>query len=82
MRVVPVNPTLKAPVSKRSKLKCDKLLSNVAFNFNLRRYMKVGWNYIVVDEGHRLKNHESKLSKVLAAAYTARPYTPPHLSST
>jgi hypothetical protein len=32
---------LKAPgtkYTKRLKLKCDELLSNVAFNFNLRRY--------------------------------------------
>jgi len=29
--------TLKAPGSKRLKLKYDELLSNVAFNFNLRR---------------------------------------------
>jgi len=33
--------TLKAPGSKRLKLKSDKLLSNVAFKFNLRRYMVV-----------------------------------------
>ena len=32
---------------------------------------KIEWNYIVVDEGHRLKNHQSKLSTVLQAAYTA-----------
>jgi len=33
-----MTPTLKAPGSKRSKLKDDKLLSNFALNFNLRRY--------------------------------------------
>jgi hypothetical protein len=33
---------------------------------------KVAWDYIVVDEGHRLKNHQSKLSCVLQAAYTAK----------
>ena len=33
MQVDPVNPTLKAPGTKCLKLKCDKLLSNVAFNF-------------------------------------------------
>ena len=30
--------TLKAPGYERWKLKCDDLLSNFAFNFNLRRY--------------------------------------------
>jgi hypothetical protein len=30
---------LKAPGTKRLKLKYDKLLSNVAFRFNLRRYI-------------------------------------------
>jgi hypothetical protein len=32
-----MNPTLEAPVSKHLKLKCDTLLSNFAFSFNLRR---------------------------------------------
>jgi hypothetical protein len=35
-----MNPTLKAPGCKRLKLKCDELLSNFAFKFNLRRYIK------------------------------------------
>ena len=29
---------MKAPRTKRLKLECDELLSNFAFNFNLRRY--------------------------------------------
>jgi hypothetical protein len=33
-----MNPTLKAPGTKRLKLKCDVLLLNIAFKFNLRRY--------------------------------------------
>ena len=36
--VDPFKSTLKAPGTKRLKLKYDKLLSNFAFNFNLRRY--------------------------------------------
>ena len=40
MQVDPIKPTLKAPGSKRLKLIYDKPLSNVAFNFNLRRYIK------------------------------------------
>ena len=38
MQVDPINPTSKAPGTKHMKLKCDDLLSNLAFNFNLRRY--------------------------------------------
>jgi hypothetical protein len=39
VQVDPIKPTLKAPESKRLKLKCDEPLLNFAFNFNLRRYM-------------------------------------------
>ena len=38
MQVDPIDPTLKAPGSKRLKLNCDEPLSNFAFKFNLRRY--------------------------------------------
>ena len=38
VQVVPIKPTLKAPGTKRLKLKCDRLLSTLAFKFNLRRY--------------------------------------------
>ena len=38
VQVDPIKPTLKAPGTKRLKLKCDEPLSNFAFNFNLRRY--------------------------------------------
>ena len=40
MQVDPIKPTLKAPGTKRLKLKYDKMLSNIAFKFNLRRYTK------------------------------------------
>ena len=40
MQVDPVKPTLKAPGIKLLKLECDKPLSNFAFKFNLRRYIK------------------------------------------
>ena len=42
---LPMKPTLKAPgkrLDKRLKLEHVKLLSNFAFNFNLRRYIKAG----------------------------------------
>ena len=40
MQVYPIKPTLKPPGTKRFKLKYDEVLSNFAFNFNLRRYSK------------------------------------------
>jgi hypothetical protein len=41
VQVAPIKRALKAPGSKRLKLKCDEPLSNFAFNFNLRRYTTV-----------------------------------------
>ena len=41
MQIDPIKPTLKAPGTKLLKLKCDKPLSNFAFEFNLRRYIMV-----------------------------------------
>jgi lipoate-protein ligase A len=38
VQVDPIKPTLKAPGTKRLKLKYDDPLSNFAFKFNLRRY--------------------------------------------
>lgn len=40
--------------------------------YDKRWLSDVAWDYIVVDEGHRLKNHQSKLSTVLQAAYTTK----------
>jgi hypothetical protein len=37
-----MKPKLKAPGTKRLKLKYDNLLSSIAFKFNLRHYIK-GW---------------------------------------
>jgi hypothetical protein len=40
VQVAPIKPTLKAPETQRLKRKYDKLLSSLAFRFNLRRYTK------------------------------------------
>jgi len=40
VQVDPIKPVLKAPGSQRLRLRCDILLSNYAFKFNLRRYSK------------------------------------------
>jgi hypothetical protein len=60
VQVEPIKPALKAPGTKRLKLNCDEPLSNVAFNFNLHRYIKV--ERIVSERD----DHE-------AGAYTRRP---------
>ena len=41
MQVDPIKPTLKAPGTKRLKMKHDEPLSNFAFKLNLRRYTEV-----------------------------------------
>ena len=52
MQVAPIKPTLKAPGSEPLKPKCDKLLSEFAFNFNLRRYIEArGGAAIAVEPG-------------------------------
>ncbi|WOL03336.1 hypothetical protein Cni_G12056 [Canna indica] len=33
---------------------------------------KIHWHYMIVDEGHRLKNHESVLAKTLVSGYRIR----------
>jgi hypothetical protein len=38
VQVDPIKPMLKAPECEHLKLKCDDMLSNLAFNFNLRRF--------------------------------------------
>jgi len=40
VQVDPIKPQLKPPGTKCLKVKCDALLSNSAFKFNLRRYTK------------------------------------------
>ena len=45
MKFEPMKPTLKAPGPKHLKAKYDKLLSNAAFKFKLRRYTWVARAY-------------------------------------
>jgi len=54
VQVDPTKPKLKAPGPKRVKLQCDVLLSNFAFNVDLRRY-NVGTNNqeLLADPGYR-----------------------------
>lgn len=32
---------------------------------------KIHWHYMIVDEGHRLKNHESALARTIDSGYAA-----------
>jgi len=66
-----MKPVLKAPRTKRLKPKYDKLLSNVASKFNLRRYMKGGGT------AKRLKRMSAG-AKALAASAVAE--MPPPMS--
>ncbi|KAG9390713.1 SNF2 family N-terminal domain [Carpediemonas membranifera] len=67
------------PPKARKALKTDVL--NERFNVLLTSFdymlkdvtvlKKVHWQYVVVDEGHRIKNHNSKLSTVLKTHVTS-----------
>ena len=66
MQVDPIKPMLKAPGTKRLKLRCDKLLSDVVFNFNLRRYTEGGrLEGFQVAEGGAAAFDEAALRKVV-----------------
>jgi hypothetical protein len=65
-----MQPKLKAPRTTRLKLKCEKLLSNCAFNFYLRRHTTEPGpgTYELVDPG--LTNMPSSPKPLWAGAYT------------
>ena len=68
-----MKPTLKVPESKRLKLKCDKLRSSFAFNFNLRRYITDTDAFV----GHFLSNLSRLAVEMMAAK---KGYLPPYVS--
>jgi len=65
-----MKPELKVPGAKRLKLKYDKLLSNVAFKFNLCRYIPAGvgttFRVQAVDAYGNLKVRQCRLKPVFA----------------
>ena len=62
MQVDPIKPTLKAPRIQRLKLIRDDPLSNLALNFNLRRYTKAAQS--------RQKQLDAMQGRLEAGAYT------------
>ena len=38
-------------------------------NVQLHKISKIPWKYQIVDEGHRMKNHNNKLTQILNAHY-------------
>jgi hypothetical protein len=57
-----MKPMSKAPGSKLLKLKYDKLLSNVAFNFNLRRYSQEFLKWALQPPGRGLHSSTFQLN--------------------
>jgi len=64
VQVDPIKPTLKAPGSKRLKLKYDELPSNSAFIFNLRRYIQENFALTVAGRGLHSSTSQLNVSRV------------------
>ena len=75
MQVDPIKPTLKAPGTKRLKLKNDVPLSNFAFKFNLRRYNKRD-NARLPQHNHAWGNGSTPQSTMHGRAVQADPIKP------
>jgi len=83
VQVDPMKPTLKPPGTKRSKLRCDKLLSTSAFKFKLRRYSVEVLCNPECDNGACGRRQALFKAKVASPAYIAsqaavRPAPAPH----
>eukprot|EP00850_Spirogloea_muscicola_P014529 SM000105S13874 [mRNA] locus=s105:267209:273460:+ [translate_table: standard] len=69
-------------IEERKALRDVLMVGEERFNVLLTHYdlimrdkqhlRKIRWHYIVVDEGHRLKNHESMLGRTLVSSYHIR----------
>jgi len=66
VHVDPIKSTFKAPGTKRLKAEYDKVLSNFAFNLNMRRYIEDEMAKI----GAELYAAQAEMSPWEAGAYT------------
>lgn len=67
---------------KQRKLLYDTIIQPLNFNVCLTTYEyvtrgknllgKIEWNYLIVDEGHRMKNHESRITCILSQQFKSR----------
>ena len=59
--------------SKQGSRQLNVLLTTYEYVMRDRAVLRrVGWEYIVVDEGHRMKNASSKFAQTLGNMYTAK----------
>jgi hypothetical protein len=69
VQVDPIKPTLKAPGTKRLKLKYAVTLSNLGFKFNLRRYHRErGTRVCIVEVGCGTSTHSMREESELLLA--------------
>uniref|UniRef100_A0A8B9Z6M5 Helicase ATP-binding domain-containing protein n=1 Tax=Buteo japonicus TaxID=224669 RepID=A0A8B9Z6M5_9AVES len=47
------------------------MLSDLLVLYQLFFFLQIRWKYMIVDEGHRMKNHHCKLTQVLNTHYVA-----------
>jgi SNF2 family DNA or RNA helicase len=50
---------------------CPVVLTSFEIPLRERRLQRIKWSYIVVDEGHRLKNYKSMLARYNEITYNA-----------
>ncbi|ESQ41939.1 hypothetical protein EUTSA_v10015665mg, partial [Eutrema salsugineum] len=59
---------IKARIAEEGKF--NVLMTHYDFILKDKGFLrKIDWNYIIVDEGHRLKNHECALARTLVTVY-------------
>ena len=46
-------------------------IAQITLSYKHNRILQVKWKYMIIDEGHRMKNHHNKLTAVLNQFYSA-----------
>ena len=73
MQVDPMTPMLKAPGTKLLKVKCDKLLSRFAFNFNLHRYSEELREHCIKEDLPACREGEAGTWGLHSSTFSAQP---------